>query len=268
MPNIQTQGMQMPVANKAAADQVRATNDIALQQQMKSAGANTPVTTADIQNLGTQQAQQQTAVNQAEQAGRLTDTINTAQRDFQSQQNALAQQGIMDDQARAQARIDAEEQLASLGADVRETLLDRELALDENTNQLKFTNERQLADLATKLAGDERALTARLRHMEHASQRQVQAAQYAVDAFIQAQEFIAKDRQLAADVELQRMVAEKKREAERKVQEARKKAAQTRMIIGAVKTGAGAAMIASGVGAGAGAGLATSGASDIAMSEG
>jgi len=242
--NIKTQGMQMPIASKSAAQQVNATNDIALQQQMKSAGANTPVTTSDIQNLGAQTAAQRTAVNQGEQAASLGQTIDQAQRDFGSQQNAAAQQGIMDDQARANARIDAEERLASLGADVRETLLNRDLALDENNNQLQFTNERQLADLAAQMATDERDLSARLQDMQQASDMKVQAAQYAVEAYTQAQDFIMRDRELSQDMELQKMIAAEKRAAEERAREARKKAAKTGKIIGAVTATAGAAIVA------------------------
>lgn len=265
MPNIQTAGMQMPVASKSAAQQVQATNDIALQQQMKQAGANTPVTTADIQNLGTQQAQQQTALGQAEQQASLSDTINSAQRDFQTQQNQAAQQGIMDDQARAQARIDAEERLASLGSDVRETLLDRELRLNENTNQLQFTNERQMADLAIKLSTDERDLANNLREMEQASNKEMQAAQFEVEAYAQAQDFIKRDRELSADIDLQRRIAQAQRDAEDRARKARKKAGVTRKIIGAAKIAAGVAIATVPGGQAAGASVAVGGASDIAQ---
>lgn len=261
----------MPVANKAAADQVRATENIALQQQMKSAGANTPVTAGDIQGMAGQVAGQRAAVNQAEQQAGLSKTIDTAQRDFQAQQNTQAQQNIMDDQARAQARIDAEERLAALGSDVKETLLNRELALNENTNQLQFTNERQLADLATKLAADDRALNSRLQEMQQASDTRLAAATYAANQMAEAADFAAKDRRISQDNEMMSMIRERQQQAKEQERKAKKKAAATGKIIAAAKIAAGVGVIAatggigaSAVGTAAGGGMISGGIGDAA----
>ena len=86
MANLNTEGLQMPVANKRAAQQVEAGNQIRLQQQMKAAGTDTPITSGDIQGLAGQQAAQDTALAQGAQAAENARTVQTAQRDFQQQQ--------------------------------------------------------------------------------------------------------------------------------------------------------------------------------------
>lgn len=268
MANLNTEGLQMPVANKRAAQQVEAGNQIRLQQQMKAAGANTPVTSGDIQNLAGQQAAQDTALAQGAQAAENARTVQTAQRDFQQQQIAQEQQNLNDQQTLINKRMDAENQLAQMGRDIKSQLLDKELALDERTGQLRFTNERQLADLAIKSSRDENELNSKLQAMQQASATRLAAAEYAANTYKQAEEFASKDRQISANEAMMADLRERRRKAEEELRKARKKNSIMQKTIGAATMVAGAAMVAYVPGgAAAGAGMVASGASQVAGEE-
>ena len=262
---LNTEGMQMPIANKRAAQQVDSANQIGLQQQLKAAG-QTPVTSADIQGLAAQETAKETQVAQGQQAADTQRTVQTAQRDFQQQQISQQQQNIQDRAALDKRRIDAENQLAALGRDVKAQLLDKELALDSRTGQLKLTNERQLADLAVKTAQDQEDLNLRLRDMQRASDARLQAARFAADEVARIQEFASQDRMMSADEDLQQQLAEYSRRADELAKQAKRDAAKTGKIIGATKFIAGAAItyFSGGTATAAGAPLMASGASDIA----
>ena len=268
MANLITEGMQMPVANKRAAQQVESANQIALQQSMKGAGAGAPVNAGDIQGLAAQQAGQSAQLGAAVQAGDATRVAQTAQRDMQTQQISQEEQNVTNQIAQSKARTDAEAQLSALGRDIQENILDKNLALDERTNQLKFTNERQLADTIATIARDENDLNSKLQEMKQASEIRAQAAQFAADSYAQAMEFASKDRQLSADEDLMADLARRKKEAEENVRRAKKKAGVTSKIIGAATAVAGAAIAAYVPGGqAAGAGMVVSGAGQVAGSE-
>lgn len=265
MAQLNTEGMQMPVANKRAAQQVDSANQIALQQQMKAAGSKAPVSSGDIQGLAAQQTAQDTQTAQGLQAAEAQRTAAGAARDFQSQQMDTAESRIQDQAQLDQQRMDAEAQLATLGRDVKEKLLDKELALDERTGKLNFTNERQMADLALQMATDENDMKKRLQSMEQASKQRVQIAQFQAQAYTQAMEFASRDRQLAADQSMMRELAERQREAEAELAAAKKKAAVTSKVIGAATAVAGAVIAVYVPGGQAvGASMVASGASQVA----
>lgn len=271
MPQLNTEGMQMPIANKRAAQQVESGNQIALQQQMKAAGSKTPITSGDIQQLAGQQAAQDTATAQGAQAAENARTARTAQRDFQQQEMGRQEQQLVDQQALVSKRMDAENKLASMGRDIKAQLLDKELGLDERTGQLAFTNERQMADLAIRISQDENELKAKLQEMDQASRRRVAAAEYAASEYARAEEFASKNRQFAENEAMMREIRARKQRADEELRKARKKAGVTQKIIGAATMAAGAAIAYgagwTGVGATTGASMAASGASQVAGAE-
>lgn len=258
--------MEMPVANKKAAEQVDRASKIGLQQQFKQLGAAAPVTSGDIQQQGAAVTGQTVAAANAANQADVQRDITTAQRDFQSGQMDQAEQNILDDTALADQRIALEEQLAGMGRDVREKLLDREIRLDERTGELAFTNERQLADLAVAIARDDNDLDRKLQDMQQASQRRLAAAEYAANTYAQAMDFASKDRRFAEDRAMMEEIRRRKQQADDELRKAKQKAATTRKIIGATKIAAAAAITyASGGSAAApAAGMAASGASDLA----
>jgi hypothetical protein len=272
MANLITEGMQMPVANKRAAQQVEAANQIALQQSLKGAGAAAPVNAGDIQGLAAQQAGQAAQLGAAQQAAEAGRVAQTAQRDMQTQQISQDEQNVTNQLAQDKARTDSEAQLASLGRDIQENILDKNLALDERTGQLKFTNERQLADTIAAIARDEDDLNQKLQEMQQASEIRVQATSFAADSYAQAIEFASKDRILSADQDLMKDLNARRKKAEEDARKAKKNAAATGNIIGAAKVVAGAAIVYSSWATGGtttamGAGMMVDGASGIAGSK-
>ena len=160
--------------------------------------------------------------------------------------------------------------MSSLGRDIQAKLLDKELALNERTGQLEFTNERQLADLAAKISRDENSLAQNLQDMDQAAQTRLAASEYAANTYAQAYEFASRDRQMASDRAFMESLKQKKAEAEARARKARKKAAGVGKMIGAAKMAAGAAIIygSGGTATTLGASMMTEGGSQVASSEG
>lgn len=261
---LNTEGMQMPIANKRAAQQVEAGNQIALQQQMKAAGSKTPITSGDVQQLAGQQAAQDTALMQGAQAAENARAVQTAQRDFQQQQIDRQEDLLAEQQVLFEKRMDAENQLASMGRDIKEQLLNKELALNERTQQLEFTNERQLADLAARTAQDEQDLSAKLQSLEQASRLRVAAAEYEANSFARAEQFAARNQEFAENKEMMQIIRARKQKAEDDLRNERRKAARMQKAIGAVTMVAGAVLIGTGAGAAVGTSMIASGAGTAA----
>lgn len=211
---------------------------------------------AQKEELGGQALQQQTALSREAESSKKTLTqeeIDSAKR--------MSQLGMETDNTVSFMSRKQREDLASLGADVKQQLFDSRMQFERDENGRKFSNDRQMADYAISSAKNEQELQDRMQSMMQVHERELFALEAANKQLGQALQngFLDKDREL--NQAQKKKLTEMKTATEKALAKKRRASANKRLIIGGAMTVAGAAMIATGVGAAPGAAVMGTGAS-------
>jgi len=250
-----------PVASSQAANNANAARQTQLQSQMQQAGTQ-PVTPSTVQNLSAQQISQEGAIQTGEAARQSQQAVDQANLGLEAQAQEQAQSNIRDAATLERQKMDQSSRLKSMGRDIEDQLFNQRLAFDTRADQVKFANERQLADyLVSKSASDEE-----FRNFEQAtsqaSKKKIDAMNFAYNTFVQAETHLMQSEQNEQNREMLKRVRARKQEMEKAKAEMAKKASITRKIVGAGKLVAAAAVTYAGNPV-TGSTLAASGASDL-----
>lgn len=255
---------QMPVRNKAIADQQRAARMLQLQQAVAGLPTGAAPTAQQAAGMGAAVAQQAGAeqVARAQQATKQSAQIG--QLGLQEQQLAGQQQITAAQQAGQQESLDQASRLAALDASAKKELFDNQLQFRKDQADRTLFTERQLADYKRMTAGQEEDFknwSQRSRQLHDRNIQVLATVNARLEEALQQQYAVGKQQQNQA---LIKELAELKRDNDRRLVEAKAKAANTAAMWGAIGGAAmmagGVALTATGVGAPVGIGLMAAGA--------
>lgn len=255
---------QMPVRNKAIADQQRAARMLQLQQAVAGLPTGAAPTAQQAAGMGAAVAQQAGAeqVARAQQATKQAAQIG--QLGMQEQQLAGQQQLTAAQQAGQQESLDQASRLAALDASAKKELFDSQLQFKKDQADRTLFTERQLADYKRMTAGQEEDYKNWAQRSKQLHDRNIQVlatVNARLEEALQQQYSMGKQQQNQA---LIKELAELKRDNDRRIATARANAANTAAMWGAIGGAAmmagGVALTATGVGAPVGVGLMAAGA--------
>ncbi len=183
-----TQTAQAAAPGLVQADTKIATGAQAATQAALGQVANTGLAVQSTQDKAAQAAQDQaaqeaatTAAN-AEKAKQVNDDLGMRKRVTAAEQESakrLSSLGIEQDNNLQLMTIRQRQQLAQLGGDVKQQILDSRLQFDRDEMGRKFSNERQLADYAIANAKTQQDFDAHMQTMQETAYRKTQLLQSA-----------------------------------------------------------------------------------------
>lgn len=234
----------MPVRNKLIADQQKAARALQLQQAVSGMTPQQAPTAAQASQMGASMAQQagqqqvERAATAVEQAGQL------AKLGQQEQALAGAARLGAQEQELRESRLGQVERLAALDASAKQELFDRELQFKKDANNQTFFSERQLADYkrASATKDEEMRNWANTAQNIHKKNIATLEAMYNKMAEVEKNNFMVGQQKL--DQAAQQELMELKRDTERRIANAKRKAANT----SAMWSGLGGAATAVGTG--------------------
>ena len=191
------------------------------QQQLAARGL------AQKQELGGQALQQQSAITREQEAMKKTLTeeeINTARR--------VGKIGRETDNTVAFMSRNQREDLAKLGADVKEKLFDSNIQFERDEQGRKFSNERQMAEYAISSAKSEQEMQQRATDMEQNNTREIYMMEMANAKITQALENGFLDNQRELNENQKRKLQSIKSAADREIERKKRSSANQKMIIG------------------------------------
>jgi succinate dehydrogenase flavin-adding protein (antitoxin of CptAB toxin-antitoxin module) len=254
---------QMPVRNKAIADQQRAARMLQLQQAVSQLGPQQAPTAAQAAGMGAAVAQQAGA----EQINRAKDLVQqSAQLGKLGQQETaltnLQTTGALQQQAQ-QESLDQATRLASLDDAAKREMFDSQLQFKKDQADNTLFSERQLADYKRLSAQGDEDLKNWAQRSNQLHARNVQVLQAISDRLNEAltSDYLKGRQKLDQQSKLE--LAQMKRDNDIRLAKARADAANTGAMWGALggaATMAGGALIATGIGAPVGIGLMAAGA--------
>jgi hypothetical protein len=233
----------IPVMNERARKQAEAARTVALQRSLGAAPA------AAIPN--TTRAAQEVAPQQVEAAGQATLAANQQTNQALQQVGQLAL-GVQQNQQRTSlARTEMvdrtalaakEKQLAALGQDIQNKVLDSRLKFDSDELGRRFSNERQLWDWTIANAKSQEEFADRAQKMEQAAERKIQLLKTSHARISDALEkdFAGKEAKLT--FEQRKRLLETKQALERKLAREKARARNRSMIFQGAGMLAGAAI--------------------------
>jgi len=254
---------QMPVRNKAIADQQRAARMLQLQQAVSQLGPQQAPTAAQAAGMGATIAMQ----SGAEQVQRAQQTTQQAAQlgKLGQQETALTNlqtTGALQQQAQ-QESLDQATRLASLDDAAKREMFDSQLQFKKDQADNTLFSERQLADYKRLSAQGDEDLKNWAQRSNQLHARNVQVLQAISDRLNEAltSDYLKGRQKLDQQTKLE--LAQMKRDNDIRLAKARADAANTGAMWGALggaATMAGGALIATGVGAPVGIGLMAAGA--------
>lgn len=257
----QLQGLQqaMPVANQRIAQGMKAAQNVQLQQQLGGARPQPmPANRAAVQQLGAQQAGQQgaSALGLAEQQQKQQAALGQQANQEQQRQN---QQALASKQrSLQQTQRGLEKQIFGLSEELKDKLLDSQLAFKKDELGRTVFNERQLADYAIMKAKSDEDFAAFEQQSTQASQKRMSMLKLAQQKVQQELDQRSRLSDSVADQNTKKNLAIAKQQLERKIADEKTKQRNRAMMFQAGGMLAGAAigtLIAPGAGTAAGASL-------------
>lgn len=239
---------QMPVRNQELADQQRAARALQLQQTVARMAPQQAPTAAQAAGMGGAMAQQ-AGQEQVARAGQQLETAGQVARLGQQETTIAGQQklGAMQEAARQQ-ELSQVDRLAKLDAAAKTELFDKELTFRKDAANQTFFTERQLADYKRQSAASDEQLRNWSNQAQNYHKRNITTLETMYKRLSEIEENNYRIGKQQLDQAARKEIAQLRADTERRLRDAKNKAAKTAQMwqAGGTVLGAGAGFVLSG----------------------